>query len=562
MRNLLSWSADVPKDCEINMKNIDILAVPLANPHSAILHPRVKLEPLVDRWYAWPHLLSPVQQALNLAFRYLPTAKSFIAAPTVHAAANRDPAMFGGPFMALRESEVEAVRTYIQETETSRAEALSLARSIRDFDAILQRADGYSLDEFRATMPELLRGRLEIVYGLNNHPKIRLLEEMFLEDDLGHRQAQGILLHRELDPNRPFFLSTLRLPTKDEIFVKAPFGSSVVKSLCAARASPVDLFEIAPLLGQTVQALASYFCNPGISNAQRYSGDGVRIRYFGHACLLIETKDTSVLVDPTCAQDSLADCKHFTFSDIPRIDILFISHGHQDHFCPEMLMQLRSRVERVLVPPNNRGEIADPSLRRMLRSLGYNHVDAIEPLEPYGLPDGTITALPFSGEHCDLDIHSKHCALIELRGRRICLFIDSDAIDIDSYKRLRARLINPDIMFIGMECFGAPLSWLYGPLIPRPITKRIDGSRRLSAANCERAWRLTDDLRPDKAFIYAMGQEPWMRCLMGLNYNQDSVQLRESSEFMRRCDEHGISVEHLYLQREIELCERVLAAPT
>ena len=41
----------------------------------------VKLEPLVDRWYAWPLQLAPAQQALNLAFRYLPTVRSFIAAP-------------------------------------------------------------------------------------------------------------------------------------------------------------------------------------------------------------------------------------------------------------------------------------------------------------------------------------------------------------------------------------------------------------------------------------------------------------------------------------------------
>jgi L-ascorbate metabolism protein UlaG (beta-lactamase superfamily) len=537
------------------MKYSEDVIAPLTDLHFATLRPDVRLEPLVDRWYAWPHLLSPVQQALNLAYRYLPTAKSFITAPTIHSSAARDPEMFGGPFLALDENQVEAVRRYVQETETSRHEALTVARSIRELDAQLQRADGYSLEEFRLTLPEALRGRLELAYDLSNHPKMRILEEMFLENDLGHRQAQGLFIHREPDAIRPFFLSTLRLPAENDLFLKVPFSSRAAQQLCAARTSPVDLLKIASSFGHSAQDLAAHFCDPGAFTPQRYSGDGVRIRYFGHACLLIETKETALLVDPACAQN-FPGSAHFTLADIPQINALFISHGHQDHFCPEILMQLRSRVERVLIPPSNRGEIADPSLKKMLQSLGYTHIDVIEPLDCYGLRDGAITSLPFSGEHCDLDIQSKHCALIELRGFRICIFVDSDAIDIDAYRRIKPRLTNPDLMFIGMECFGAPLSWLYGPLIHKVISKRTDGSRRLSAANCERAWRLTEELRPRKALIYAMGQEPWMRHLMGLTYKEDSVQLRQVSEFTERCKEGGLSVEHLYLHRELELSAR------
>lgn len=546
-------SEQLSRDTVTSMKCSGTDGTKLTDPRLATLRPDVKLEPLVDRWYAWPHLLSPVQQALNLAFRYLPTANSFIAAPTVHAAAARDPAMFGGPFLALDEVNVDAVRRYVRDAEVRRADALALARSIRDLNVQLQRADGYSLEEFRVALPEVLRGRLEVVYDLNSHPKARILEEMFYADDLGHRDAQGLLMHREPDSRRPFFLSTLRLPTEDEIFLKAPFGSEVAQLLCASRLSPIDLRAISRFFGQSAQTLASYFCDSGSYPAKRYCADGIRVRYFGHACLLIETKDTAILTDPVCAQDSVPGVQHFTLSDIPRIDVLFLSHGHQDHFCPEILMQLRDQVDRVLIPPSNRGEVADPSLRRMLRSLGYSHIDVLESLEPYALGDGTVTALPFSGEHCDLDIHSKHCALLELRGRRICVFIDSDAIDIDAYRRLKSRLYKPDLMFLGMECFGAPLSWLYGPLLHKPVSRRIDNSRRLSAANCERAWRLTQDLRPDRTFIYAMGQEPWMRYLMGLNYKEDSVQLREVSEFMHTCESHGFLVENLNLQRELEL---------
>jgi hypothetical protein len=188
-----------------------------------------------------------------------------------------------------------------------------------------------------------------------------------------------------------------------------------------------------------------------------------------------------------------------------------------------------------------------------LKQLGFQHVVTLEPLERVAIADGGITALPFSGEHCDLDVHAKQCALIELRGRRICLFIDSDAVDLDVYRRLKLKLREPDVMFIGMECFGAPLSWLYGPLIPTPVTRRSEESRRLSGANSERAWRLVEELLPRRAFVYAMGQEPWMRYRMGLNYRPDSIQLRESQAFVDRCRANGIEAERLHMQMELIL---------
>ncbi|HEX4098712.1 MAG TPA: hypothetical protein VHX64_18435, partial [Caulobacteraceae bacterium] len=135
----------------------------------------------------------------------------------------------------------------------------------------------------------------------------------------------------------------------------------------------------------------------------------------------------------------------------------------------------------------------------------------------------------------------------------IGLFIDSDAIDPDVYDRLSPLLGGLDLMFIGMECNGAPLSWLYEPLATTTITKRNDSSRRLSGANCARAWRLTEAIRPCRAYVYAMGQEPWVRFFMGLAYHPDSVQLLESDAFVARCKGAGIPAERLYERMETVL---------
>jgi L-ascorbate metabolism protein UlaG (beta-lactamase superfamily) len=307
-------------------------------------------------------------------------------------------------------------------------------------------------------------------------------------------------------------------------------------------------------MGHPVARLAEYFTNERAACGAAYDGEGVRVRYFGHACVLMETSRTSILVDPTAAHDRHASVDHFVFSELPpHVDVLFISHGHQDHFVPEFLMRLRERVGLVVIPGGNRGELSDPSLRRMLRQLGYTRIRTLEPLETLEVADGSITGLPFTGEHSDLDVHSKQCALVELKGRRICMLVDTDAVDIDVYRRVVARLVQPDMVFIGMECSGAPLSWLYGPLVSRPIARRNDNSRRLSGANGRRAWDIVALLQPRRVCVYAMGQEPWMRNLMGLNYTQDSVQIKESEEFIRRCRQAGIPADRLYLKMETTL---------
>lgn len=522
---------------------------------AAMLDSRVCVEPLVDRWYAWPHLLAPAQQALNLAFRYIPTLRSFASAPAVHLAASRDPEMYGGPFVDLPEAAVEAVQSYLERTERERADALAFARAFREFDRQLQSADGFCLDDFRETAPDVLRGRIELVYDLNNHPKVRLLEEMFAADDLGHARAQELMLHREEDAVRPFFLSAPRLDETAGAFLRIPFASDEAALLSKAHTAAIDVVDLAERLGGGLDRIAPYFVDPdGPRKAEPYVGDGVRVRYFGHASVLVETSRTAVLIDPTGARGMSGDGAHFVLDELPpKIDVLFLSHGHQDHLSPEALLRIRDRVEMVVIPPNNRGEPSDPSLSRMLAQLGFTHVRTMEPLQTLDLADGCVRSLPFTGEHCDLDVHSKHCALIELKGRRLCVLVDTDAIDIDVYQRLAARLENADLLLLGMECFGAPLSWLYGPLAPRQPLKRNDDSRRMSGANERRAWAVVDALRPKRVGVYAMGQEPWMRHVMGLNYKEDSIQLLESDALVRRCREGGIPAERLYLKMETVL---------
>src|SRR5207248_138544 len=96
------------------------------------LRPNVLLEPLVDRWYAWPHLIPPATAARNISERHLRIMESYINAPEAHAAAVKNRKLLGGPFMEFGSSKVQEVRALRDRTRSERAHLLRLSRAIAD----------------------------------------------------------------------------------------------------------------------------------------------------------------------------------------------------------------------------------------------------------------------------------------------------------------------------------------------------------------------------------------------------------------------------------------------
>lgn len=52
------------------------------------------------------------------------------------------------------------------------------------------------------------------------------------------------------------------------------------------------------------------------------------------------------------------------------------------------------------------------------------------------------------------------------------------------------------------------------------------------------------------AYVYAMGQEPWLNYVMALKYSDDSPQMVESNKFVQACQENGIVSEKLFGRKE------------
>jgi hypothetical protein len=111
-----------------------------------------------------------------------------------------------------------------------------------------------------------------------------------------------------------------------------------------------------------------------------------------------------------------------------------------------------------------------------------------------------------------------------------------------------------------MECDGAPLSWIYGPLLTQKLDRAMDESRRLAGSNCEQGMHIVNSFRCREAYVYAMGQEPWLNYVMSIKYTEQSRPIIESNKLIKACEERGIIAERLYGEKEILLGPKFASA--
>ena len=235
------------------------------------------------------------------------------------------------------------MRELLADTEARCAKLLTWARDFRQFDRELQEsAKGYSLSDFYARLPQSMLGLAEVLYDLNNHPKVRLQEELMYEADLA-AGTQQIMLSRVPEEDRLFFMSTPRLESNDNLIFNIDFADRRLDLVSSMRTRSRSRTLIASELGirpeQEEVFDRLWTTTPAHRDAPEYHGNGVRVRYFGHACVLLQTAEVSILIDPMVAWDNDKGDDRYTFCDLPDwLDYVVLSHNHQDHCAPEMLI--------------------------------------------------------------------------------------------------------------------------------------------------------------------------------------------------------------------------------
>jgi L-ascorbate metabolism protein UlaG (beta-lactamase superfamily) len=524
---------------------------------SFYLKPNVVIEPLIDRWYAWLHLVSPATAAMNVVGRHLKIMNSYIQSPQIHAAAVKNPKMRGGPFMDYTTNSVEEIKKLKTDTLEKRSQSIAFQAAVVELDKMLKsNAKGFSLESLYAKVPDILKGYVELVYDLNNQASFRFFESLLYKSEYHDKTTQSIALWITDNDERPFCLSTPRLDSPEVLHLDIPFDHKGIDALSIMKRTPGSIDQLAKTLGVKEEQRAlfdKFFIEKEHPKYKKYEGEKARMRYFGHACVLIETKDVSVLIDPVISYYGYeSSVSHYSDVDLPDvIDYVVLTHNHQDHILLETLLPIRHKIKNLVIPATTSGALQDPSIKLAFQSIGFKNIIELDEMEKVEFEDCNITAIPFTGEHSDLNVRAKSCFHIAIKEFSFLFVADSRVMEPRLYSNIQRAIGNVDVLFLGMECDGAPLTWLYGPLLTEELARDKDQSRRLAGCDFEKGAQLVDIFSPREVYVYAMGQEPWLEFISSIKYTPESNPIVQSNRLVEECHKRGIIAERLFGEKEL-----------
>ena len=152
-----------------------------------------------------------------IANSHLKMMRSFVSAPEVHVAALKNPAMLGGAFINHPASKAAEIKELMDWTTDTCASMLELADAIKTLDTMVQaQANGTSLEPLYQEVPAPLRGYVELVYDINNHPAVRFIEGLLYRSRFYQPDLQSIALFAG-SGERPFAFNTPKLPGRTNV---------------------------------------------------------------------------------------------------------------------------------------------------------------------------------------------------------------------------------------------------------------------------------------------------------------------------------------------------------
>jgi L-ascorbate metabolism protein UlaG (beta-lactamase superfamily) len=527
------------------------------------LKPSLIAEPLVNSWHAWCHLVSPITLAMTTTNLHIPIMQSYLKMPHEHVKAAKNPDLRGGSFLNLSEhNALEQVAELLQSTQNSLADLILVDNSLRDFNKLLLRENtGGSLENFYQQIPSFLKGYIELVYDLNNTPQLRLIEPLLYKSSFYKPTLQSYIFSEIDVDERPFGLSTPRFQTTYSTNIQKSFNDVFYDDLFKTKNSNIPFLKIKEMYSQHLDGVVSFekfinFFEPASQNSTYEKENLSEIKYFGHACVYINTGKVKILIDPFVSYDTdnFREIDRFSFKNLPSIiDYVLITHAHLDHASLETLIQIRHKIKNIIVPKNLKGAIQDPSLKLFLLACGFENIYEIDELDEINFEGGKITGIPFLGEHADLNIQSKIVYLLNFNNYNILFASDSNNIESKLYEHIASFTGKIDMIFLGMESEGAPLNWLYGSLLLSSISNIANKSRRLNGSNMKNAFNFVSAFKCKNVYIYAMGLEPWVSFISTLEYSPTLNQIIESDKFISMCQKENIVAERLYGKKHISL---------
>jgi L-ascorbate metabolism protein UlaG (beta-lactamase superfamily) len=510
------------------------------------------VEPLVQDWTAWWMTVAPVPASLHTHVYQVPLLKNYLQSPDFHARAAKDPALSGTSFVGIPAARASEVKALLQRMQTEQEDRIKLAEALEEFQGwLLAEAKGQSLEPLYEKVPEPLRGLVELVYDYYNRPSVRFLEGLTYRSRFHKPELQSLRLSRLERDDRASMIATPRLMEAGQLDWKVPFQDERLDRLFSLDLEPKPLGWIRDLLGPSVKDDAELL--PLLSEAplppppEPWNGPVPRVRYVGHACVLVEWKGTTILMDAVVpVRPATGGMERISFTDLPRrIDYVLITHSHPDHWDFETLLRLRQRIGTLMVPRSGGVMVGDYSLSLLARSLGFKNVLEPQALDPISIPDGEIMAAPFLGEHGDLN-HAKSSWIIRAGDQRLFFAADSTCIEDALYRNLRQMVGDMHTVFMNTEIEGAPHTWMLEAMFSKKRDRKLEKNRRCRGSNTPEGLRMLGLLGTKRLFNYAMGLEPWMEHIIGPPATMETPRMKESDKLLAECRERGIAAKRLH----------------
>ena len=194
-------------------------------------------EPLLNHWYAWPYLLPPVTGARHIVNTHRRIMQSFVKNYKLHIIATKDSNFTGSEFLNCTEDQVDDIKALIEELDEKCSDLVELSAAVKELDDLVyNHTSGESIEYLYPKVPDPLKGCVEIFLDMEHRASYRLIEPLLYRSTYYKPLLQSLsfgLLSKVGE--RPFVLSTPRLPDEDHVQIDADFNAPIVDAIFRTR---------------------------------------------------------------------------------------------------------------------------------------------------------------------------------------------------------------------------------------------------------------------------------------------------------------------------------------
>lgn len=231
--------------------------------------------------------------------------------------------------------------------------------------------------------------------------------------------------------------------------------------------------------------------------AQNLTNNQFAITFVNHATFLIQVPGMNILTDPIWSKRaspvSFAGPKRIIdpgikFEDLPKIDLVIISHNHYDHMDLSTLKKLKKKYQpRILVPLRN---------KKFLEAQGLENVEEFDWWNQTTISDNQVTFVPaqhFSSRGL-FDRNKTLWGGFVIQHKGLTLYFAGDTGYSPHFQEIQKKF---DVIHLSLLPIGAYLPrWFMGPVHTDPyqaVKAHIDLKSKLSIGMHYGCFQLADD---------------------------------------------------------------------